>query len=82
MGQTIIKGNLAVYMQICLRVKFFNLFVDQNASVAGGGEGGDRKKAAPALAPKRNVQEPAANGEEAEADRSDSDESDSWSGPE
>ncbi|KAF7029981.1 hypothetical protein CFC21_041607 [Triticum aestivum] len=48
-----------------------------NASVAGGGEGGDRKKAAPALAPKRNVQEPAANGEEAEADRSDSDESDS-----
>ncbi|XP_044349252.1 transcription initiation factor TFIID subunit 7 isoform X4 [Triticum aestivum] len=51
--------------------------VNQNASVAGGGEGGDRKKAAPALAPKRNVQEPAANGEEAEADRSDSDESDS-----
>ncbi|VAH77906.1 unnamed protein product [Triticum turgidum subsp. durum] len=48
-----------------------------NASVAGGGEGGDRKKAAPALAPKPNVQEPAANGEEAEADRSDSDESDS-----
>ncbi|KAM3350199.1 hypothetical protein ACQJBY_022784 [Aegilops geniculata] len=48
-----------------------------NASVAGGGEGGDRKKAAPAPAPKPDVQEPAANGEEAEADRSDSDESDS-----
>ncbi|KAF7022971.1 hypothetical protein CFC21_035594 [Triticum aestivum] len=42
--------------------------VNQNASVAGGGEGGDRKKAAPAPAPKPNVQEP---------DRSDSDESDS-----
>ncbi|XP_020194123.1 transcription initiation factor TFIID subunit 7 [Aegilops tauschii subsp. strangulata] len=51
--------------------------VNQNASVAGGGEGGDRKKAAPAPAPKPDVQEPAANGEEAEADRSDSDESDS-----
>uniref|UniRef100_A0A8R7PU31 TAFII55 protein conserved region domain-containing protein n=1 Tax=Triticum urartu TaxID=4572 RepID=A0A8R7PU31_TRIUA len=51
--------------------------VNQNVGVAGGGEGGDRKKAAPAPAPKPDVQEPAANGEEAEADRSDSDESDS-----
>ncbi|EEC71182.1 hypothetical protein OsI_03065 [Oryza sativa Indica Group] len=47
--------------------------IDQNASVIGAGEGG--KKAAPAPATKRNVQRPAANGEEAEAERSDSDES-------
>uniref|UniRef100_A0A0E0JLS2 TAFII55 protein conserved region domain-containing protein n=1 Tax=Oryza punctata TaxID=4537 RepID=A0A0E0JLS2_ORYPU len=44
-----------------------------NASVIGAGEGG--KKAAPAPATKPNVQRPAANGEEAEAERSDSDES-------
>uniref|UniRef100_A0A0E0C5B5 TAFII55 protein conserved region domain-containing protein n=1 Tax=Oryza meridionalis TaxID=40149 RepID=A0A0E0C5B5_9ORYZ len=47
--------------------------VNQNASVIEVGEGG--KKAAPAPATKRNVQRPAANGEEAEAERSDSDES-------
>ncbi|KAF7097871.1 hypothetical protein CFC21_099653 [Triticum aestivum] len=41
----------------------------------GGGEGGDRKKAAPAPAPKPDAQEPAANGEEAEPERSDSDDS-------
>ncbi|KQK08972.1 transcription initiation factor TFIID subunit 7 [Brachypodium distachyon] len=46
--------------------------VNQNASVVGGGG----KKAAPAHAPKPDVQEPAANGEEAEPERSDSDESD------
>ena len=43
-------------------MKFFNLFVDQ--------------KAAPAPAPKPDAQEPAANGEEIEPERSDSDESD------
>uniref|UniRef100_A0A0D9V3I7 TAFII55 protein conserved region domain-containing protein n=1 Tax=Leersia perrieri TaxID=77586 RepID=A0A0D9V3I7_9ORYZ len=46
-----------------------------NASVIGAGEGGDRKKAAPGPAAKSNVQQPAANGEEAETERSDSDES-------
>lgn len=49
--------------------------VNQNASAVGAGEGSDRKKAAPTPAPKP-VQEPAANGEEAEPERSDSDESD------
>uniref|UniRef100_A0A0E0C5B8 Uncharacterized protein n=1 Tax=Oryza meridionalis TaxID=40149 RepID=A0A0E0C5B8_9ORYZ len=51
----------------------FTQLIDQNASVIEVGEGG--KKAAPAPATKRNVQRPAANGEEAEAERSDSDES-------
>ncbi|XP_006644436.1 transcription initiation factor TFIID subunit 7-like [Oryza brachyantha] len=46
--------------------------VNQNASLIGAGEGGERKKAAPASAIKPNVQQP---GEEAEAERSDSDES-------
>ncbi|KAG8056029.1 hypothetical protein GUJ93_ZPchr0001g30739 [Zizania palustris] len=49
--------------------------INQNASAIGPGEGGDRKKAAPAPATKRNVQQPAANGEEAEPDRTDSDDS-------
>ncbi|CAL4948444.1 unnamed protein product [Urochloa decumbens] len=51
--------------------------VNQNASVIGGGEeGGDRKKPPLARAPKQpDVQEPAANGEEAEPERSDSEES-------
>ncbi|XP_006654280.1 transcription initiation factor TFIID subunit 7-like [Oryza brachyantha] len=49
---------------------------NQNASaILRAGEGGDRKKAAPTPATKRNVQQPAANGEEAEPERSDSDES-------
>nr|CAB3477764.1 unnamed protein product [Digitaria exilis] len=52
------------------------LLVDQNASVIGGEEGGDRKKPPVARAPKRpDVQEPAANGDEAEPERSDSDDS-------
>ncbi|KAL6615689.1 hypothetical protein ACP70R_037959 [Stipagrostis hirtigluma subsp. patula] len=46
-----------------------------NASVIGGEEGADRKKAAAARATKPEVPEPAANGEEAEPERSDSDES-------
>uniref|UniRef100_A0A0E0PL30 TAFII55 protein conserved region domain-containing protein n=2 Tax=Oryza TaxID=4527 RepID=A0A0E0PL30_ORYRU len=47
-----------------------------NASaILRAGEGGDRKKAGPAPATKPNVKQPAANGEEAEAERSDSDES-------
>ncbi|EMS35663.1 hypothetical protein TRIUR3_28839 [Triticum urartu] len=74
---SIMQGVPVSILLICLCIKFFNLFIDQNVGVAGGGEGGDRKKAAPAPAPKPDVQEPAANGEEAEADRSDSDESDS-----
>lgn len=49
--------------------------VNQNASVVGAGDGGNRKKPAPAPATKPDVQEPAANGEEAEPERSDSDES-------
>ncbi|GJM93726.1 hypothetical protein PR202_ga10309 [Eleusine coracana subsp. coracana] len=52
------------------------LFTDQNASVIGGEEGAERKKAAAPRATKPNVQEPAVNGEEAEPERSDSDESD------
>ncbi|WVZ69456.1 hypothetical protein U9M48_018237 [Paspalum notatum var. saurae] len=52
--------------------------VNQNASVIGGESGADRKKPPVARAAKEpNVQEPAANGEEAEPERSDSDESDS-----
>nr|CAB3473738.1 unnamed protein product [Digitaria exilis] len=52
------------------------LLVDQNASVIGGEEGGDRKKPPVARAPKRpDAQEPAANGDEAEPERSDSDDS-------
>ncbi|GJN18224.1 hypothetical protein PR202_gb05364 [Eleusine coracana subsp. coracana] len=47
-----------------------------NASVIGGEEGAERKKAAAPRATKPNVQEPAVNGEEAEPERSDSDESD------
>ena len=48
--------------------------IDQNASVIGGEEGGDRKKPPVARAPKQpDVQEPTANGEEPE--RSDSEES-------
>jgi hypothetical protein len=61
------------------------LSIDQNASVIGGEEGGDRKKPPVARAAKQpGVQEPAANGEEAEPERSDTDESEnwSWSGPE
>ena len=50
--------------------------VDQNASVIGGEEGGERKKAAVPRATKPDVQEPAANGEDAEPERSDSDDSD------
>ncbi|KAK3164923.1 hypothetical protein QOZ80_1AG0026590 [Eleusine coracana subsp. coracana] len=50
--------------------------VNQNASVIGGEEGAERKKAAAPRATKPNVQEPAVNGEEAEPERSDSDESD------
>uniref|UniRef100_A0A0E0L180 TAFII55 protein conserved region domain-containing protein n=1 Tax=Oryza punctata TaxID=4537 RepID=A0A0E0L180_ORYPU len=51
-------------------------FSDQNASaILRAGEGGDRKKAGPAPATKPNVKQPAANGVEAEAERSDSDES-------
>ncbi|BAF17179.1 transcription initiation factor TFIID subunit 7 [Oryza sativa Japonica Group] len=50
--------------------------INQNASaILRAGEGGDRKKAGPAPATKPNVKQPAANGEEAEAERSDSDES-------
>ncbi|CAO2191240.1 unnamed protein product [Urochloa humidicola] len=50
--------------------------VNQNASVIGCEEGGDRKKPPLARAPKQpDVQEPAANGEEAEPERSDSEES-------
>ncbi|KAL6842652.1 hypothetical protein ACP4OV_027496 [Aristida adscensionis] len=48
---------------------------DQNASVIGGEEGGDRKKAAVARATKPEAPGPAANGEEAEPERSDSDDS-------
>ena len=52
---------------------FLDLSIDQNASVIGGEEGGDRKKH-PVRAPKQpDVQEPTANGEEPE--RSDSEES-------
>ncbi|KAL5221682.1 hypothetical protein ABZP36_026395 [Zizania latifolia] len=51
------------------------LLIDQNASVIGSGEGGDRKKAALAPAAKPNDHQPAANSEEAEPERSDSDES-------
>ena len=59
---------------------FLDLSIDQNASVIGGEEGGDRKKHPVARAPKQpDVQEPTANGEEPE--RSDSEES-NWSGPE
>ncbi|AQK68801.1 Transcription initiation factor TFIID subunit 7 [Zea mays] len=51
--------------------------VDQNASATGGEEGGDRKKPPVARAAKQpGVQEPAANGEEADPERSDSDDSD------
>ncbi|KAG0538689.1 hypothetical protein BDA96_03G258200 [Sorghum bicolor] len=51
--------------------------VNQNASVIGAEEGGDRKKppVARATTKQPDVQEPAANGEEAEPDRSDTDES-------
>ncbi|XP_066309294.1 transcription initiation factor TFIID subunit 7-like isoform X2 [Miscanthus floridulus] len=50
--------------------------VNQNASVIGGEEGGDRKKPPVARATKQpDVQEPAVNGEEAEPERSDTDES-------
>ncbi|KAF7110829.1 hypothetical protein CFC21_110903 [Triticum aestivum] len=49
--------------------------VSVKSGEGGGGEGGDRKKAAPAPAPKPDAQEPAANGEEAEPERSDSDDS-------
>ncbi|EES01169.1 transcription initiation factor TFIID subunit 7 [Sorghum bicolor] len=51
--------------------------VNQNASVIGAEEGGDRKKppVARAATKQPDVQEPAANGEEAEPDRSDTDES-------
>ncbi|KAG8077397.1 hypothetical protein GUJ93_ZPchr0007g3710 [Zizania palustris] len=48
--------------------------IDKNASVIGSGEGGDRKKATRAPATKPNDHQPAANGEEAEPERSDSDE--------
>jgi hypothetical protein len=48
------------------------LLLDQNASVTGGG---DRKKAAAPRATKPDVQEPAVNVQEAERERSDSDES-------
>ena len=59
------------------------LSIDQNASVIGGEEGGDRKKPPVARATKQpDVQEPAVNGEEAEPERSDTDESENWSGPE
>ncbi|XP_062179850.1 transcription initiation factor TFIID subunit 7-like [Phragmites australis] len=44
-----------------------------NANVIGGEEGSDRKKAAVARATKLDVPEPAAIGEEAEPERSDSD---------
>ncbi|AQK68802.1 Transcription initiation factor TFIID subunit 7 [Zea mays] len=51
--------------------------VNQNASATGGEEGGDRKKPPVARAAKQpGVQEPAANGEEADPERSDSDDSD------
>uniref|UniRef100_A0A0D9WFE2 TAFII55 protein conserved region domain-containing protein n=1 Tax=Leersia perrieri TaxID=77586 RepID=A0A0D9WFE2_9ORYZ len=46
--------------------------INQNASVTGAGQGGDRKKAALAAAKANVQQQPAANGEE---ERSDSDES-------
>lgn len=52
-------------------MKFFNLFVCQNASVV---RASDRKKAAPAPAAKPDVQELAANGDDAEPESSDSDE--------
>lgn len=65
-----------IYQSICI-VLFLNLSIDQNASVIGGEEGGERKKPPVARAPKQpDVQEPAANGEEAEPERSDSEESD------
>lgn len=61
---------------MCQRALFLDSSIDQNASVIGGEEGGDRKKPPVARAPKQpNVQEPAANGEEAEPERSDSDDS-------
>ncbi|VAI91744.1 unnamed protein product [Triticum turgidum subsp. durum] len=70
---SIMHGVSVICMPTCLRIKFFNLFVE--GGEGGGGEGGDRKKAAPAPAPKPDAQEPAANGEEAEPERSDSDDS-------
>jgi hypothetical protein len=54
---------------------FLDLLLDQNASVTGGG---DRKKAAAPRATKPDVQEPAVNVQEAERERSDSDESENW----
>jgi hypothetical protein len=70
------KGDLAssYFFQLVCGL-FLDLLLDQNASVIRGEEGGDRKKAAAPRATKPNVQEPAANAEEAEPERSDSDES-------
>ncbi|OEL30824.1 Transcription initiation factor TFIID subunit 7 [Dichanthelium oligosanthes] len=72
-----IMHGVSVSILLVVYALFLDLSIDQNASVIGGEEGGDRKKPPVARAPKqRDVQEPAANGEEAEPERSDSEESD------
>ena len=69
-----IKGIYTTVLFLSQYALFLDLSIDQNASVIGGEEGGDRKKPPVARAPKQpDVQEPTANGEEPE--RSDSEES-------